>query len=74
MSPEQALLLASKTALGAAKMLTDSTDSPAELRRKVTSPGGTTHAAITTMEKLQLPDIVMKAMQACADRSRELGM
>ncbi len=74
LSPEQAKLLASKTALGAAKMLTNSTDSPAELRRKVTSPGGTTNAAIVMMEKLQLPSIVMQAMQACADRSRELGM
>jgi len=73
LSAEQAHLLASKTALGAARMLVDSTDSPAELRRKVTSPGGTTHAAITTMEKMQLPAIVQAAMQACADRSRELA-
>jgi len=70
---EQAHLLATKTAMGAAKMLVSSTDSPAELRRKVTSPGGTTHAAITKMESLQLPGIVMQAMQACADRSKELG-
>ena len=72
--PEQAHLLAAKTAMGAAKMLVTSTDTPAELRRKVTSPGGTTHAAITTMESLKLPDLVMRAMQACADRSRELGL
>jgi pyrroline-5-carboxylate reductase len=73
LSPEQAHLLASKTAMGAARMLVTSSDSPAELRRKVTSPGGTTNAAITTMEKLQLPSIVMAAMQACAHRSRELS-
>jgi pyrroline-5-carboxylate reductase len=74
LSAEQSRLLAAKTAMGAAKMLTASTDSPQELRRKVTSPGGTTHAAITTMEAMQLPAIVQKAMQACADRSKELGL
>jgi pyrroline-5-carboxylate reductase len=73
LSPEQSQLLAAKTAVGAAKMLITSEDSPRELRRKVTSPGGTTHAAITTMETLQFPSIVQKAMQACADRSKELG-
>jgi pyrroline-5-carboxylate reductase len=74
LSSEQAGLLAAKTAMGAAKMLTSSSDSPTELRRKVTSPGGTTQAAITTMEAMELPAIVQKAMQACADRSKELGL
>jgi pyrroline-5-carboxylate reductase len=74
LSPQQARLLASKTAMGAARMLVTSTELPEELRRKVTSPGGTTQAAITTMEALQLPAIVQKAMQACADRSKELGL
>jgi pyrroline-5-carboxylate reductase len=74
LSAEQSRLLASKTALGASTMLMESTDSPEELRRKVTSPGGTTHAAITTMEAMKLPAIILAAMQACADRSRELGM
>jgi pyrroline-5-carboxylate reductase len=74
LSPEQARLLAAKTAMGAARMLVSSADSPEELRRKVTSPGGTTQAAITTMQAMQLPDIVQKAMKACADRSKELGL
>ena len=74
LSSEQARLLAAKTAMGAAKMLVTSTDSPQELRRKVTSPGGTTHAAITKMESLKLPSIIEQAMQACADRSKELGL
>jgi len=74
LSAEQSHLLATRTAMGAAKMLTSSTDSPAELRRIVTSPGGTTNAAITKMESLQLPSIIMQAMQACADRSKELGL
>src|SRR5262249_45320401 len=46
MTQEQAHVLATQTALGAATMLTLSSDSPQELRRKVTSPGGTTQAAI----------------------------
>ena len=70
----QARLLAAKTAMGAARMLVTSAELPEELRRKVTSPGGTTQAAITTMEAMQFPAIVQKAMQACADRSRELGL
>ena len=41
---EQARTLASRTALGAAKMLAESPDAPQDLRRKVTSPGGTTEA------------------------------
>jgi pyrroline-5-carboxylate reductase len=74
LSPEQARLLAAKTAMGAAKMLMTSTDSPQELRRKVTSPGGTTHAAITTMQSLNFPEVVQKAVKACSDRSKELGL
>lgn len=73
LTPEQAHKLASQTALGAATMLTTSTDSPAELRRKVTSPGGTTHAAITKMEAGNFPQVVVDAVKAAAIRSRELG-
>ena len=74
LSPEQASLLASRTAFGAGTMLARSTDPPQELRRKVTSPGGTTHAAITHMESAGLPQIVVDAVAAAAKRSRELGM
>lgn len=73
LTPEQAHKLATQTALGAAEMLTTSADSPAELRRKVTSPGGTTHAAISHMESRQMPQIVVDALKAAAARSRELG-
>jgi pyrroline-5-carboxylate reductase len=73
LSADQALLLANKTTMGAAKMLVTSTDSPAELRRKVTSPGGTTNAAITLMEQEGLPAIVQRALAACAARSAELS-
>jgi len=73
LSPEVAHKLATKTALGAAKMLTTSTDSPAELRRKVTSPKGTTYEAITYMESNNLPQIIVEAVKAAQRRGRELG-
>ena len=73
LSPQQAHQLATKTAMGAAKMLVMSTDPPAELRRKVTSPGGTTHAAITHMESNNLPGIFVDALKVAEQRGRELG-
>ncbi len=73
LTAEQAKTLALKTALGAAKMLMTSTDSPQELRRKVTSPGGTTAAAIGHMESNDLGKIIVQAMKAAQRRSKELG-
>ena len=62
MTPEQAHTLATKTALGAATMLTTSPDSPQELRRKVTSPGGTTQAAIEFLESRQVAQSFVDAI------------
>jgi pyrroline-5-carboxylate reductase len=73
LSPQQSHQLATTTALGAAKMLTTSSDSPQELRRKVTSPGGTTHAAITHMESQKMPETIVEALKAAHRRGRELG-
>jgi pyrroline-5-carboxylate reductase len=73
LTAQQAHQLATRTALGAAEMMVSSIDSPQELRRKVTSPGGTTQAAIAHMEGQQLPQIVVDALKAAATRSRELG-
>ena len=70
---EQAHTLATRTALGAAKMLTTSTDSPEELRRKVTSPNGTTQAAIETMQARGVPEGLVAAVLRAAARSKELG-
>jgi pyrroline-5-carboxylate reductase len=70
---EQAHTLATRTALGAAKMLTTSPDSPEELRRKVTSPNGTTQAAIETMQSRQVPEGIVAAILRAAERSKELG-
>jgi len=73
LSPEQAHILATQTALGAATMLTKSSDPPQELRRKVTSPGGTTQAAIELMQSRQLAQIIVDAVKAAEQRGRQLG-
>lgn len=70
---EAARTLVQQTILGAARMLTESGEAPAELRRRVTSPGGTTHAAITTFEDGGLRDLVARAMSRATERGRELS-
>lgn len=62
-----------QTALGAAQMAVTSDEDPSELRRKVTSPGGTTQAALAVLESAQLRDTFLKALLAARDRSRELA-
>ena len=69
----QAQQLARQTVIGAAALLEQSPDPAAELRRKVTTPGGTTQAAIETMQAGKLPDLLAQAVQAAARRSKELG-
>ena len=73
LTSDHAALLAKKTAAGAAKMLMTSPDAPAELRRKVTSPGGTTEAAITHMTRHDWPTITVDAIKAAQRRGKELG-
>jgi pyrroline-5-carboxylate reductase len=51
----------------------DSGEEPAELRRKVTSPGGTTEAALKVMTARQLTGVFIEAIAAAAQRSRELS-
>lgn len=62
-----------QTLVGAATMLRETGIEPAELRRQVTSPGGTTAAAIAQLETLGLPAAFLAAMTAARDRSIELG-
>lgn len=73
LSPEVATQLTLQTALGAARMASSSDSSPADLRRAVTSPKGTTEQAILTFQAAGLEAIVEQAMQACVRRSAELG-
>ncbi|KAL5332313.1 pyrroline-5-carboxylate reductase dimerization-domain-containing protein [Aspergillus crustosus] len=70
---EQATRLATQTCLGAGKMLTESSDSPTQLRKNVTSPNGTTHAALETFNSLDFDKIVDKAVKAATSRAAELG-
>ncbi len=73
LSRELCETLVGQTALGAGRMLTES-GKPAELlRQQVTSPGGTTQAALEAMFEGQLPDIVRTAIAAAARRSKELA-
>ncbi len=68
-----ARLLIQQTALGAAKIALESEDTPAELRRKVTSPGGTTEQAIKTFEEGGFSSLVSQALHAARDRSTEMS-
>ncbi len=65
--------LAQQTVFGAAKLLSESSDGPEELRRRVTSPGGTTAAAIQVFEDTAFPTHVRDAMRAACKRAEELG-
>jgi pyrroline-5-carboxylate reductase len=70
---DTAHLLTLQTALGAARMAMESQDLPAELRKKVTSPGGTTEAAISYMQNNAFEDLVAQAMRAAKKRSEEIS-
>lgn len=70
---EQATRLATQTCLGAGRMMKDSPDTPTQLRKNVTSPNGTTHAALETFKELNFEDIVDKAVKAATSRAAELG-
>lgn len=65
--------LTQHTALGAARMVTESEVDAAELRRRVTSPGGTTEAAINRFQAGGFEALVQQALNAAASRSAELA-
>jgi pyrroline-5-carboxylate reductase len=73
LSADDATKLVYQTAAGAARMLQTSSESPAELRRRVTSPGGTTQAAIEHFEQHQVGKAIEQAIAAAQKRGRELG-
>lgn len=70
---ETARLLTTQTALGAARMALESDIDVVELRRRVTSPGGTTEQAVIVLEKHHIRDIFKKAIIAAKNRSEELA-
>lgn len=65
--------LAIETMLGAAKLAAQSADDVSVLRQRVTSKGGTTEAALASMAKDHLKEIIIRAVKAANDRSHELG-
>ena len=62
-----------QTVLGAAEMVRSTGEAPEELRRKVTSPNGTTQAALEIMAEGQFSDTIVKAVRRSAERAGELG-
>jgi len=70
---ETAHLLTLQTAFGAAKMALESNDDAAALRKQVTSPGGTTERAVAVLQEGGINNLVGRALQAAARRSRELA-
>lgn len=70
---DTARALALHTVHGAARLALESHDSPATLRARVTSPGGTTEQALKVFETGGLRKLVAEAMGAAARRARELG-
>jgi pyrroline-5-carboxylate reductase len=70
---ETASLLAMQTIAGAGALAAASKEDPAELRRQVTSPNGTTAAALNVLMAGDMQDIINKAVDAARLRSEELG-
>ena len=70
---ETARILATQTLVGAAKLLATSDDDAAELRRRVTSPNGTTAAAIAAFDERDVHDALVAGVLAAARRSAELS-
>ncbi len=73
LSSDVAQQLVLHTALGAARMATESDLSPAELRQRVTSKGGTTEQAILSFQSANFQQVVLDALQAANDRSISLA-
>lgn len=73
LTAEAAKELTVQTVLGAAEMVRRTGENPADLRRKVTSPGGTTQAAIETLERFHYQEGMNAAILRCAERAKEMG-
>jgi len=73
LSAAQARQLAQQTMTGSAALATQSTETPDVLRQRVTSKGGTTYAALTSMEDHGVKPALIRAMHAAARRAHELG-
>jgi pyrroline-5-carboxylate reductase len=72
-TPEQAATMVQGTFRGASELLAASGDGPAELRRRVTSPKGTTERAVAVLEASDLEGVFTRATDAALARARELA-
>ena len=72
-APQDALRLAKHCVLGSAKLALESAEPPAQLRKNVTSKGGTTEAALSVFEDERLAERFAKALAAATRRGGELG-
>ena len=72
LDPATAQRLVVQTIIGASRMLRETGAEPATLRRIVTTPGGTTEAAVDVMTARELPAIVLDALTAARDRGQEI--
>lgn len=72
LTKEESDFLARETLVGAGKMLAEDKRSPQELREAVTSPNGTTYAALTVFIEEGLEKIIYQGMEACAERAKEM--
>jgi pyrroline-5-carboxylate reductase len=72
-SEPEARLMVEQTFLGASELLASSDADPAELRRRVTSPNGTTMRAIAVMEEADLPGLFDRATAAALARAKEMS-
>lgn len=73
LAPPVARQLVQHTVFGAARMLLDAAQSPAQLCQQVTSPEGTTQAAIEQLQAGQFNELINRAIQAAAERSTQLA-
>lgn len=73
LEPDTAGALVRQTLLGAAHMLAEAEKSPEQLRREVTSPGGTTEAGLKILQERRTDEAVIECIKAATLRSKQLG-
>lgn len=73
LSRNDALILASQTVLGAAKMLIETGEHPGKLKDMVTSPGGTAIAGLHTLEQGGVRTTLINAVEVATQRAKVLG-
>ncbi|WNB92184.1 pyrroline-5-carboxylate reductase [Bacillus sp. NEB1478] len=73
LSRDQSYQLAAQAVLGAAQMVLETGKHPGELKDQVTSPGGATIAAVSTLEQERFRGAILAAMESCTEKVKELG-